>query len=85
MSDMTTRSECSVACIHCAISQMLMARQQILPINSADVCLIGQVIADIIASVPEPARQAWGEQARREINKMLDEAIAGTWHGEDAQ
>jgi hypothetical protein len=73
-------AECSIACVHCAISKLLMRRQELLPLTSADVCLIGQVIADIVASVPADIdRELWGEQARREINRMLDEAIAGTW------
>lgn len=79
MSAQHSGEPCDPNCVHCAVSQILLARQ---PLTLADVCLLGQVIADIVASVRAATdREIWGRTAQREIGKMLDEAIAGGWHG----
>ncbi len=65
-------------CVHCAVSQLLLQRQPLaLP---ADACLIGQVLADIVASVPDiHKRVVVARTVRDEIDRMLGEAVEGTW------
>ena len=47
---------CSPACLHCAISVMLLEREELgLAITPHEIGKICEVIADIAASVPEPA------------------------------
>lgn len=70
----------TVACIHCAVSMLLMERQKHLPLTLEDACLLGQVLADIVGSVPPADRGHWGREVKREIGQMLDMAIAGHWH-----
>lgn len=42
-------NDCPEHCTHCAVSEPLMARQ---PLTFQDTCSLGQVIADIVASIP---------------------------------
>ena len=75
-----TKPDCDPNCLHCAISKHLVERRR-LNINFQNICEVGQVVADMIASIEDPiSRAQWGHDTKRAINKMLDEVIAGEWH-----
>jgi len=74
-----TKPDCDPNCLHCAISKHLVERRR-LNINFQNICEVGQVVADMIASLPVSVRSDWGPDVKREINKMIDEAISGEWH-----
>lgn len=62
-------------CLHCAISGAIRGE----PIAFENICQVGQVVADMIASMPDTVREQHGREVRQIINKMIDQAIAGTW------
>jgi len=72
--------DCLSDCMHCLLSEYII-KQRSAHISFRNVCEVGQVIADMIASIEDPiSRAQWGHDAKRAINKMLDEVIAGEWH-----
>lgn len=68
---------CDPNCVHCLVSQLLQACQPLeLP---QDAAALGQVVADIVASVAPADRCNTAFLIERESMAMLRQAVAGTW------
>jgi len=77
--------DCEADCLHCLLSEYIMAQKR-LKVSFQNMCEVGQIVADMVASIDdEDARRQFGSDAKREIVKMLDEAIAGEWHAFQTQ
>jgi hypothetical protein len=62
-------------CLHCAISELVL-REYGQDLRQHHICQVGQVIAQMIASIEDrQARAQVGSYVRREVLKMIDEAI----------
>jgi len=77
--------DCLSDCLHCLLSEHIMAHRGG-RVSFRNMCEVGQIVADMIASIDdEDARRQFGSDAKREIVKMLDEALAGEWHAFQTQ
>jgi hypothetical protein len=70
---------CSPACLHCAISVMLLERERLgLAIAPREIGKICEVIGDIAASIPDQGPQVF-QIARDLLNRFERDIAAGTY------